>query len=338
MAQAAAVTLVTLVAGFAGEVLRHPDPAAAAPAGARAMLPVLPLVQRFKVGQTCNDIAVLPRSHVLVIAQSAGGRAVVVDEGTGRQLALLRLFSAAFHVAVDPALGQIYLPDEYSGRLVVVRQIHGWAQRALSSVRVGLKPHGVAVNLRTHRVYVGDERGGTLSIIAGASLRVQAKVHVGRGPGGVGVAPAARLVYVVLVDEDRVVVLDAATGNVLRSIPVGKGPTHLAVDAASGRAAVVNTTAGTLSVVDGLRGTAASPIPVGPKPYNVALDSARGLIFVASATVPRLTIVASRPLAVRGTMRLDMVPGALAVDPVRRLLIVGGATRPWVEIFSYHAL
>ena len=338
MAQVTAVALAMLAAGSAGGVLRHPSPVAAAPGRARAALPVLPLVHRFMVGKTCNDIAVMPRSHVLVMAQSAGGRAVALDEGTGRQLALVHLFSAAFHVAVDPALGQIYLPDEYSGRLIVVRLLHGWARRTMTSVPVGRRPHGVAVDLRTHRVYVADERGGTLSSIAGATLRVQATIHVGRGPGGVGVAAAAHLVYVVLVDEDRVVVLDAATGKVRRSIPVGEGPTHLAVDAASRRAAVVNTTGGTLSVVDGLRGTAAPPVPVGTKPYNVALDSARGLIFVASATVPQVTVVDSRHLAVRGTIRLDMVPGALAIDPGRRLLIVGGATRPWVEIFSYRAL
>src|SRR5919197_4796967 len=157
MAQVTAVALAMLAAGSAGGVLRHPGSVAAAPGSARSVLPVLPLVQRFQVGKTCNDIAVLPRSHVLVVAQSAGGRAVVLDEGTGRQLALLRLFSAAFHVAVDPALGQIYLPDEYSGRLVVVRLIHGWARRTMTSVRVGLRPHGVAVDPHTHRVYVGDE-------------------------------------------------------------------------------------------------------------------------------------------------------------------------------------
>ena len=96
MAQATAVALAMLGAGFAGGAVRHPSPVTAAPGSARATLPVLPLVQRFKVGKTCNDIAVLPRSHVLVIAQSAGGRAVVVDEGTGRQLARRKDAQARF--------------------------------------------------------------------------------------------------------------------------------------------------------------------------------------------------------------------------------------------------
>src|SRR5919197_3707685 len=151
MAQVTAVALAMLAAGSAGGVLRHPSPVAAAPAGPRAACPGLPLVHRFMVGKTCNDIAVMPRSHVLVMAQSAGGRAVALDEGTGRQLALVHLFSEARHVAVDPVLGQIYLPDEYSGRLVVVRLLRGWAQRTMPSVRVGLKPHAVAADPHAHR-------------------------------------------------------------------------------------------------------------------------------------------------------------------------------------------
>src|SRR5207249_8011029 len=127
---------------------------------------------------TSDDIAVIPRPGVLVIAQSAGGRAIALDEQAGRQLARVQLFSEARHVAVDPALGQIYLPDEYSGRLIVVRLIRGWAHRTMTSLRVGLRPHGVAVDPRTHRVYVGDERGGTVSIVAGTSLHVQATIHV----------------------------------------------------------------------------------------------------------------------------------------------------------------
>src|SRR5438874_12056118 len=101
MAQALAVALATLVAGFGGGVLPPPASIAAAPAGARSVLPVLPLVRRFAVGKTSDDIALVPRSNALVIAQSAGGRAVVVEERTGRQLALVRLFSEARHVAVD---------------------------------------------------------------------------------------------------------------------------------------------------------------------------------------------------------------------------------------------
>ncbi len=51
-----------------------------------------------------------------------------------------------------------------------------------------------AVDPRTHRVYVGNERGNTVSVVAGRRLRVQATVPVGRTPGGVAVAPLSGLV------------------------------------------------------------------------------------------------------------------------------------------------
>lgn len=333
----APITALALVVGLAASTGAALPPAHSAIAAQGASI-ILPLVHRFTVGATCNDIAILAHSHVLVIAQSASGRALALDSETGRQLAVIHLFSEARHVAIDAVLDQIYLPDEYSGRLIVARYKAGWTHLTITSVTLGQRPHGVDFDPRTHRVYVTNEQSGTVSIVDGHALHVQATVSVGRGPGGVGVVPAAGMVYVALVSENRVAILDAATGALRRSVRVGAGSTHLAIDQVTGRAAVVNTMAGTLSVVDGRRGTAVAPLAVGIKPYNVVEDSTRSLIVVASAAVPQLTVVDGRHGVVRGTLSLDMVPGAMAIDPARRLIIVGGANHPWVEVFSYQAL
>ena len=298
----------------------------------------LPLLHRFAVGLPTDDVAVLPLSRTVLLAQEAGKRALVLDEGTGHMLAALALPTGARHVAADPALGQIYLPDEFSGQLVVARLMAGWGHLLTTTVTVGRQPHGVAVDPRTHRVYVGNERGNTVSVVDGRRLRVQATVPVGRTPGGVAAAPLSGLVYVVLVGENRVAILNGRLGRVVRAVGVGTAPTHLALDPGTERAAVVNTDSGTLSLVDGPRGTASAPLRVGNAPYSVAVDGPRGLIFVASARQPTLTIVDSRKGRVRGTVRLDMVGGALAVDSGRRLLIVAGASGPSVEVFSYQGL
>ena len=332
-------TIVMLVGALAG----GPAPALVgmargADAGASPVAMTLPLVHRFALGLPTDDVAVLPLSRTLLLAQEAGKRALALDEGTGRLRATITLPTGARHVAADPTLGQVYLPDEFSARLVVVRLVGGWNHLVTQTVGVGRQPHGVAVDPRTHRVYVGNEHGDTVSIVEGLSLRVRATVPVGRIPGGVAVAPASGLVYAVLVGENRVAVLDAARERVLRRVAVGAGPTHLALDPGTERIAVVNTGAGTLSLVDGRRGTASPPLRVGSAPYSVAIDGPSGLTFVASARRPTLTIVDSHHLTVRGTMTLDMVPGAVAVDSGRRLLIVVGASRPWLEIFTYQAL
>ncbi len=51
-----------------------------------------------------------------------------------------------------------------------------------------------AVDPRTHRVYVGNECGATVTVVDDLRLRVQATVPVGRTPGGVAVAPLSGLV------------------------------------------------------------------------------------------------------------------------------------------------
>jgi YVTN family beta-propeller protein len=295
---------------------------------------VLTPLRRYSVGFASDDAVLLPREHVLVIAQEAGKRAVVLDSMTGKVLAVLKLPTGARHVAVDPALHQVYLPDEFSGKLAIFNYAGGWPATTRTLVGLGAQPHGVAVDPLTHRVYVGNEHGASLSVVDGVTRRVLASVPVGRIPGGVGMAPGAGLVYVVLVGENRVVVLDRA-GKLLRSVPVGRGPTHLAVDAATGQAAVLNTTAGTLSLVNGAKGTAQAPLPVGPKPYVVVYDPGRALIVVGSAGAPQLTLVDGRRLLVRATVRLDIVPGAMAIDPGHQLLFVGAANRHMLEVFSY---
>ncbi len=51
-----------------------------------------------------------------------------------------------------------------------------------------------AVDPRTHRVYVDNERGVTVTVVDDLRLRVQATVPVGRTPGGVAAAPLSGLV------------------------------------------------------------------------------------------------------------------------------------------------
>jgi len=160
----------------------------------------------------------------VLLAQEAGKRALVLDEGTGHVFAALALPTGARHVAADPALGQIYLPDEFSGQLVVARLMAGWGHLLTTMVTVGRQPHGVAVDPRTHRVYVGNERGATVTVVDDLRLRVQATVPAGRTPGGVAVAPLSGLVSVVLVGENRVAILDARLGRVVRAVGVGTAP------------------------------------------------------------------------------------------------------------------
>ncbi len=313
-------------------------PAARTPAATGAPDPFsLRLVARFAAGTRSDDAAVIEdagTAGAVVLAQVGLRRALVLDMASGRVLAVIPLPTGARHVAVDPILRRIYLPDEHSNTLRVVSYARGWDRLLVRAVPVGRVPHAAAVDSRTHRVYVTDENDNAVSVVDGSTLRVTLTVPVGRLPGGIALDPRAGLVYVAVVLEDRVAIVDAATGRVLRSARVGREPTHLTADPSTGRAYVTNTTGDTLSAVDGARGTAAPPVAVGTQPYNVVADGARGLIAVASANSPFLRLLDARTLRVRRVVTLDIVPRALGIDPRRRLLIVGG-NEPRVETYAY---
>ncbi len=302
---------VVLAAGLA--LLPFREMAAGTPA-AGASDPFSPrLVARFAAGTRSDDAAVIEDAGpagAVVLAQATLRRALVIDLASGRTLAVILLPTGARHVAVDPTLRRIYLPDEHSNTLRVVSYARGWGRLSARAVPVGRVPHAAAVDPRTHRVYVTDENDNAVSVVDGATLRVAQTVHVGRLPGGIALDPRAGIVYVAVVLEDRVAMIDAATGCVPRSARVGREPTHLTADPSAGRAYVTNTTGGTLSAVDGARGTAALPVAVGTQPYNVVADGARGLIAVASANSPFLRLLDARTLRVRRVVTLDIVPRA----------------------------
>ena len=319
-------------------LLPSPGPAARAPVAIGASDPFSPrLVARFAAGTRSDDAAVIEDAGpagAVVLAQANLRRALVLDIASGRTLAVISLPTGARHVAVDPTLRRIYLPDEHSNTLQVVFYARGWNLLVMRAVPVGRIPHAAAVDPRTHRVYVTDENDNAVSVVDGSTLRVTQTAPVGRLPGGIALDPRVGIVYVAVVLEDRVAILDAATGRVPRSVRVGREPTHLTADPTAGRAYVTNTTGDTLSAVDGARGTAAPPVAVGTQPYNVVADGPRGLIVVASANSPFLRLLDARTLRVRRVMTLDIVPRALGIDPRRRLLIVGG-NEPRVETYAY---
>ncbi len=228
------------------------------------------------------------------------------------QLALVRgrrvvrrvpLPAAPRHLGLGRPGGPVLVPGEAANRLVEVSLPRGRAR----SVAVGRQPHDAAA--ASGRVFVGNERAASVSVVAGGSelRRLGAPV----GPGGVAALGPRGPVAVVGVRERALELFDAGTLRSLGKIDVGIGPTHLI--ASEGRLFVVDT-----------RGDALIEVQLGPlrihrrthvsgAPYGIAYDPARRRFWVtltASNRVAELTdrrILRSFP-----TVRQ---PNSVAVDP-----------------------
>jgi hypothetical protein len=297
-----------------------------------------------------DDMVADPDRHLAYVAQEAGRRMAVVDEATGGIVATAPLPTGARHVALDAALHHLYLPDEFSSSLVVL-DANSWRRLAVTTLgRPGIQPHGVAVDDRTHLVYVTEEHHAADAIVDGRQLRLLATVPVGPTPGGIAVDPALGLVDTVLVGADSVAVFPVAASPFAGTIPtavrvpVGHRPTHLALDRARHRAFVLATGSNAVAILDQRAGPLsgatsvqmlAAPLPGGFAPYSVAVDPVSGAAFIGSSRQPSLVVVTGTAQGYRSHLiHLDTVPGALAVDAARRVLIVAGASpgRPLLEV------
>jgi YVTN family beta-propeller protein len=130
-----------------------------------------------------------------------------------------------------------------------------------ATIGVGYNPDAVAVNPSTHKAYVANSGGNTVSVINGAS--VIATIGVGHDPDAVAVDPSTDTVYVVNRNDltpnenyGTVSVINGATGKVTATITLDGHwePDGVAVDPSTHTAYVANGGNGgngTVSVING---------------------------------------------------------------------------------------
>src|SRR5712691_9271857 len=78
----------------------------------------VPRVTTLSVGQWPEDLVFDPGSGRLFVADE-GSATVTALSATGKRIGTIQLMSRARHLAVDPALGHVYAPNEGHGFVAV---------------------------------------------------------------------------------------------------------------------------------------------------------------------------------------------------------------------------
>lgn len=212
----------------------------------------------------------------------------------------------ATKVAVDQGLGKAYVTSMHGGtvavvnlknRAVVANIVIGtggatppgcdpWSSDKPCTTQ-GAVPLQVAVNQKTHRVYVGSYLENHITVIDGATHQVVgARIPVGSQPNGLGINEKTNKLYVANWQDGTVSVIDGATNRLAATIPVGYGPQKpahcyeagvitacdawgsmplgpIGVNEAANQAYVANSNDGTISVIDGAANKVlGKPVPV----------------------------------------------------------------------------
>jgi YVTN family beta-propeller protein len=164
------------------------------------------------------------------------------------------------------------------------------------------------------KVYVGNFKDNTVSVIDTASGKVTATVPVAAGPHGMAISSDGRWVYVSGDGSSTVSVIDTSTDSVAYSIEVGKGPhgNRLTPD---GKLLLVGVNGDDrIAFVDTEKQTVIATTEVA-KPHTIAITPNGKLAYVASQAPGNfaLVIVDISTHAVVGSVKLDKPPRDLEI-------------------------
>ena len=252
-------------------------PSRAAEPGHGPVVSRTPAGRSVQVGTQPQGIVVDSRAGLVAVGVRHPSAIVLLRVGTGAVVRRIPIAGAPRHLALAGPDGPLLVPEESVDRLLELTLPGGRAR----SFTVGDFPHAVAADLG--RVFVGDERGGALSVIlpSGAVQRIGGFVQ----PGGIAVT--GENLAIVDVGAFTLTLLNARTYRVEARVPAGAGPTH---DAAGpgGRVYVSDTRGNAVLTYSAhpLRLLGRTALP--GSPYGLAIDPRRGRLWVTETARNRL--------------------------------------------------
>src|SRR5450631_148629 len=180
-----------------------------------------------------------------------GARAVVLNSQTGKAYAV-----DAGHNAIS-----IFDPEKNS----------------IASVPVGASPVAIAINDTTNRVYVANNGGASVTVVAGQTDTALATVSVGALPYVLAVNPATNKIYVSNTFSKPITTIDGAT-NSTTTVKAGSADA-IAIDTRRDRLYLAGYEDVNLLVLDG-KAAVVGKVPAGIHPWGMALDETAATLYV----------------------------------------------------------
>ena len=280
------------------------------------------------VGNAPEGLVADPVTRLVAVGLRNPDELALVDGRRGTVVRVVGLPESPRHLALEAAGGPVLVPAERANALVRVKLPAG---RVESVTRVGRFPHDAAAS--GARVLVGNERGNSVSIVAGA--RTLATLRAPLQPGGVAALPSG-LVAVVSVRARVISLYRLDPPELVAKANAGVGPTH--VVAALGRVYVVDTEGDAILAYRTeprfeLNGRANTP----GAPYGIAVDARRRRLYVTLTARNELAEYALGPPAprrLRITYPTVRQPNSVAVDPRSGRVFVASRTDGTLELID----
>jgi len=284
-----------------------------------------------------NAVAVNSTTHRAYVANYVSPDIVVIDTNTNARLGVVPNPAGwnnfAKDVLVDEGLDLVYVAnwnggvEVYQGLAVAPFLTH------VASVPCGLNPYAMALNQSTHKVYVANANGGSITVIDATEAYATTTIPVGTTPTAVAVNGVTNKVYVANNGSNDVSVIDGATNTVLKTVPVGLRPEAIAIDTRGNTVYVANLYGHTVSVVNGTFDTVLTTVPAGAYPQDVAVDEVYSKVYVANQNSDVTVIDAANGYATTSASA-GTLPMVVEVDPVTHRAYVVNKTSNDVTILE----
>lgn len=152
---------------------------------------------------------------------------------------LTRLPAGAMHLwalVLDSAEKTVFITHVANGTVAALNL----ESNQLKTISVGTIPCAIALNSKTHEVYVANYGDGTVTVLDAKSGHTTATVQVGKHPQALAIDETKNLVFVANTADSTVSIIGGKTHRVLKTVDAGPHPYALALDEKSSRVYVAN--------------------------------------------------------------------------------------------------
>jgi YVTN family beta-propeller protein len=263
---------------------------------------------RVPVGSEPVSIAANQINGRVYIANSGDGTVSVMDGKTDAILATVSVGAHPYSIAIDSVLDKIYVARTYSDDLM---EIDG-ATNGVSGIKTGSQDL-IAVNPKSHMVYLLGYEGGSLTFLDGKTGEFR-KDSVGMHAWGMALNEETAALYVAKIGDADVVAIDAPMATP-RVIGTGRIPCAIGINALTNTVYAVNYEDDSVTVVDGKTSQVVTTLAVGKRPQAIAVDVVHNLIYIANTKGESVTVVDGASNKIIDTIKTGKAPYALAIDP-----------------------
>lgn len=171
-----------------------------------------------KIGSADNIIADPASNRIFLIGYE--DPEVTVLNGATHAVGKISAGMHLWGMALDESLNVLYTTQTTGGNLLALNL----KSNEKKVIPTGAIPCAIAINPKTHTIYVANYGDNSVTVISGRTHTAVAKIVVGKHPQALAIDSTANLVYVANAHSDNITIIDGRTHRVIGARSAGKNP------------------------------------------------------------------------------------------------------------------